>query len=120
MSSHHDHHDSHVNESKPVAFRTPLILALVTVLLILLAVSTCDGHHKSACDCSEPCTPECMKECESGDHSGHSEAVEEHHATENTEHAAEVQTTDSLPITNTTVDTLSAHPTESTNATTSH
>ena len=42
MSSGHDHHDNHSNEPKTVSFRTPMILALVTVLLIVLAVSTCD------------------------------------------------------------------------------
>ena len=70
MSSHHDHHN-HSNEAKPVAFRTPLILALVTVLVILLAVSTCDNKHHSSCECKEDCSEECMKKCESGDHSGH-------------------------------------------------
>jgi hypothetical protein len=44
MSS-HQNHDNHSNEVKPVAFRTPLILALVTILLIMLAVSTCDKKH---------------------------------------------------------------------------
>ena len=48
MSSHHDH-DNHSAEAKPVAFGTPLILALVTVLIILLAVSTCDNKkHETA------------------------------------------------------------------------
>ena len=44
MSSHHDH-DNHSAEPKEVAFRTPLIMGLVTVLIILLAVSTCDNKH---------------------------------------------------------------------------
>ena len=35
MSSHHDH-DNHSQEVKPVAFRTPLIMGLVTILIILL------------------------------------------------------------------------------------
>jgi len=48
MSSHHDH-DNHSTEAKPVAFGTPLILALVTVLIILLGVSTCDNKkHETA------------------------------------------------------------------------
>ena len=50
MSSHHDdHHDQHSEEAKPVAFRTPLILGLVTLLAIVLLVSTCDKKH----DCCE-------------------------------------------------------------------
>ncbi len=48
MSSHHNQ-DNHSNEAKPVSFRTPLILGLVTVLIILLAVSTCDNKkHETA------------------------------------------------------------------------
>ena len=45
MSSHHDHHDHHSEEAKPVAFRTPMILGLVTLLAIVLLVSTCDKKH---------------------------------------------------------------------------
>ena len=82
MSSHHDH-DNHSTEVKPVAFGTPLILALVTVLIILLGVSTCDNKKHGSCECKEDCSEECMKKCEAGDHSGH--ATETH----NTEHAAE-------------------------------
>ena len=84
MSSHHDH-NQHSHETKPVAFRTPLILALVTVLVILLAVSTCDNKHHGSCECKEDCSEECMKKCESGDHSGH-----------NTEHHAAAATTATL------------------------
>jgi len=39
MSSHHDDHST---EEKTVSFKTPIIMGLVTVLIILLAVSTCD------------------------------------------------------------------------------
>ena len=74
MSSHNDHNNHSPNETKPVAFRTPLILALVTVLVILLAVSTCDNKHHSACECKEDCSEECMTKCESGDHSEHQTA----------------------------------------------
>ncbi len=103
MSSHHDH-DNHSHEAKPVAFRTPLILGLVTILAILLAVSTCDNNHHGKCECKEDCSEECMKKCESGDHSGHGAAalgtehakeahgavVEEHPAaTTDTAHVAE-------------------------------
>jgi len=79
MSSHHDH-DHHATETKPVAFRTPLILGLVTIFLILLLVSTCDGGHHGKCECKEDCSEECMKKCEAGDHSGHAAEAEEHHA----------------------------------------
>lgn len=79
MSSHHDH-DHHATETKPVAFRTPLILGLVTIFLILLLVSTCDGGHHGECECKENCSEECMKKCEAGDHSGHEAEAEEHHA----------------------------------------
>ena len=78
MSSHHEH-DHHATESKPVAFRTPLILGLVTVLFILLLVSTCDGGHHGKCECKEDCSEECMKKCEEGDHSGHHDAAKEEH-----------------------------------------
>jgi len=48
MSSHHDH-DNHSTEPKSVAFGTPLILALVLVLIMLVAVSTCDNKkHETA------------------------------------------------------------------------
>ena len=48
MSSHHDH-DNHSAEPKSVAFGTPLILALVLVLIMLVAVSTCDNKkHETA------------------------------------------------------------------------
>ena len=77
MSSHHDH-DNHPQEAKPVAFRTPLILALVTVLVILLAVSTCDKKH-CCCEGEEKCETSC--ESKHGEHG----AAEAH----GTEHAAE-------------------------------
>ncbi len=87
MSSHHDHDSHHVTESKPVSFRVPLIMGLVTILLILLLVSTCDGgHHKAKCECKEDCSEECMKKCEAGDHSGHEGA--EHETAATTEHEA--------------------------------
>lgn len=73
MSSHHDQ-DNHSNEAKPVAFRTPLILGLVTIFILLLAVSTCDKKH----DCCED-TKKCETSCESkhGEHE-----TTEAHATE--------------------------------------
>ena len=45
MSAHHDNHQ-HSTEPKKVAFSTPLILGLVTLLVILLSLSTCDKKHK--------------------------------------------------------------------------
>ena len=99
MSSHHDH-DNHSHEAKPVAFRTPLILGLVTIFVILLAVSTCDNKHHGSCECKEDCSEECMKKCEAGDHSGHmSEGHEAAAATttleavETDEHTAEPDST---------------------------
>lgn len=98
MSSHHDH-DNHSHEAKPVAFRTPLILGLVTILVILLAVSTCDNKHHGSCECKEECSDECMKKCESGEHGGHEAAAHEtEHAAQNheavvEEHAAVADTT---------------------------
>lgn len=75
MSSHHDHHDNHSEESKPVAFRVPLILGLVTILAIVLLVSTCDKKH-GKCECKEECSTECMTKCEEGHgHDDHSKEV---------------------------------------------
>lgn len=45
MSSHQDNH--HAQEPKKIAFGTPLILGLVTLLIIVLLVSTCDNKHTS-------------------------------------------------------------------------
>jgi hypothetical protein len=90
MSSHHDH-DNHSTESKPVSFRTPLIMGLVTVFLILVGVSTCDGgKHK----CKDDCSKECMKKCEAGDHarSGHEAAKHETHEEETHEANTEEHT----------------------------
>lgn len=90
MSSHHDH-DNHPQETKPVAFRTPLILALVTVLVILLAVSTCDKKH-GCCEDSEKCETTCEPKHGHDDHNVAKEhsAVEEHEHNVVTEEAAVV------------------------------
>ena len=69
MSSHHDHHDQHSEETKPVAFRTPMILGFVTLLAIVLLVSTCDKKH-------ECCEDETKCEGKAKHHGG--EATEEH------------------------------------------
>lgn len=62
MSSHNDNH--HSEEQKPVAFRTPMILGLVTLLAIVLLVSTCDKkqHH---------CEGDCACEKTETHHGGH-------------------------------------------------
>jgi hypothetical protein len=64
MSSHHDH-DNHSSEPKKVSFRTPMILAFVTVLIILLGVSTCDKKH-GCCEDGEKC--ETANESKHGEH----------------------------------------------------
>lgn len=73
MSSHNDH-DNHSSEPKKVAFRTPLILGLVTTFIILLAVSTCDDKH----GCCEGGKEKCGTSCESK----HDEHATEAHGTE--------------------------------------
>lgn len=83
MSSHNDH-DQHSHEAKPVAFRTPLILALVTVLIILLAVSTCDKKH-GCCEDEEKCEAAC--DPKHGEHCA-TEAHGTEHATETVPAAA--------------------------------
>lgn len=94
MSSHHDH-DNHSNEAKPVAFRTPLILALVTVLAIVLAVSTCDKKH-GCCEDKEKCEASC--EAKHGEHAATEAHGTEHdaaplEAVETDEHTAVADTT---------------------------
>lgn len=87
MGSHHDHP---VTENKPVAFRTPLILALVTVLAMLLLVSTCDNKKCCCCEGEDECKTECAdthgKEHSAETKEAHHEAAatEEHHAEEAT------------------------------------
>jgi hypothetical protein len=107
MSSHHDH-DNHSQEVKPVSFRTPLIMALVTVLLILLAVSTCDKKH----GCCEGDKEKCEASCEAkhGEH-GATEAHEVEgaaalEAVETDEHTA---VSDSLVKTDTTAVKVEEH-----------
>ena len=73
MSSHHDQ-DNHSNEAKPVAFRTPLILGLVTIFILLVAISTCD-KKQGCCEGAEKCETSC--ESKHGEHS-----ATEAHATE--------------------------------------
>ncbi len=89
MSSHNDH-DNHSAEPKEVAFRTPLILALVTVLIILLAVSTCDKKH-GCCEDEAKCEAAC--ETKHDETHGTEHATETHEAAPAEEHAAVADTT---------------------------
>lgn len=94
MSSHNDH-DNHSSEPKKVAFRTPMIMAFVTVLIILLAVSTCDKGH-GCCEDGEKCEAAC--ESKNGEHSASTEHATETHETE---HATEAHDTTSTVMADT-------------------
>jgi hypothetical protein len=109
MSSHHDH-DNHSAEPKEVSFRTPMILALVTVLLVLLAVSTCDKGH-GCCEDGEKC--EAASETKHGGHSAASaHGAEAHEALpSHEEHAAPVDTTTAI-VHDTTAVTAETHTAE--------
>lgn len=92
MGNHHDHHDDHSTEKKPVSFTVPLIFASVIVLVIVLLVNLGDskheccegGDHAQACmkDAHGKCEGKCEGECEGhGEGHGdahHSEATEAH------------------------------------------
>ena len=82
MSSHNDH-DNHSTEPKEVSFRTPLILGLVTTLIILLAVSTCDNKPHSAGGEHHEATEAHAHDAdghEGHDHDAHDAAPTEEHA----------------------------------------
>jgi hypothetical protein len=100
MSSHHDH-DNHSHEAKPVAFRTPLILALVTVLVIFLAVSTCDKKH-GCCEDKEKCEASC--ESKHGEHT-----ATEAHGTEAAAPLEAVETDEHTAVSDTTVKADTTH-----------
>ncbi|MBA4240916.1 MAG: hypothetical protein C0448_09315 [Sphingobacteriaceae bacterium] len=100
MSSHHDH-DNHSNEAKPVAFRTPLILGLVTILIILLAVSTCDKKH-GCCEDEEKCEASC--ESKHGEHGAIAA-----HGTEHAEEAHDAVVEEHTAVADTTVKADTAH-----------
>lgn len=109
MSS-HDHHDHHSTEPKPVAFRTPMILGLVTMLAIVLLVSTCDKKH-GCCEDGEKCEASC--EAKHGGHDGHNAATAtEHNNVEGHEH--EVLTEEAAAVADSImkVDTTAAKPAE--------
>jgi hypothetical protein len=101
MSSHHDH-DNHSTEPKEVAFRTPLIMALVTVLIILLAVSTCDKKH----GCCEGDKEKCEASCEAK-HGEHGAA--EAHGTEASVPLEAVETDEHTAVLDTTLKADTAH-----------
>lgn len=93
MSSHHDH-DNHSTEPKEVSFRTPMIMALVTVLIILLAVSTCDKKHGCCEGDKEKCEAACeAKHGEHGAEAGAEHSAETHGAVAVEEHAAVADST---------------------------
>ena len=75
MSSHNDDHN-HSAEPKKVQFRTPLIMGFVTVLLIFLAVSTCDPKHACCENPTENCESKCEKDTTK--HDEHQAAAEGH------------------------------------------
>lgn len=81
MSSGHDHHDNHSKEPKTVSFRTPMILALVTALIIVLAVNACD-KKSHCCEDSTKC------EQETGGHGEHGGHEKEAHAGHGEKHEA--------------------------------
>ena len=104
MSSHHNH-DNHSAEPKEVSFRTPMILALVTVLIILLAVSTCDKGH-GCCEDGEKCEASC--EAKHGEHGTATEhATEAHETAPATEEHAAVSADTTAPAAH---DTTAAAP----------
>ncbi len=79
MSSHHDDHN-HSTEPKKVHFSTPLILGLVTTLLILIAVSTCDNKKHEASEEAAATTHEEV-------------ATETHHNRSTSAHVVAIDTT---------------------------
>ena len=108
MSSHHDHDDHHSNEPKTVAFRTPLILGLVTILAIMLLVSTCDKKH-GCCEDGEKCEDNRLNHAA---HSDHDTAATEHSNVEGHEHDVVTEETAAVADSIMKVDTVAAHPAE--------
>ena len=85
MSSGHDHHDNHSNEPKTVSFRTPMILGLVTILIIVLSVNACDKKNH-CCEDGAKCEQEAGGH---GEHGGHAKAGHEEHMEKHDEAAHE-------------------------------
>lgn len=88
MSSGHDHHDNHSNEPKTVSFRTPLIMGLVTILIIVLAVNACD-KKSHCCEDGTQCEQEAGGH---GEHGGHEKAGHEKHMEKHDDAAHEAAT----------------------------
>ncbi|MES2760906.1 MAG: hypothetical protein V4677_01820 [Bacteroidota bacterium] len=107
MSSHNDH-DNHSTEPKEVSFRTPMIMAFVTVLIILLGVSTCDKGH-GCCEDGEKCEAAC--EAKHGEHGAAAQhGTETHEAVPATEgHAAAPVDTTATAVHDTTAVQNEAH-----------
>ena len=98
MSSHHDDHN-HSTEPKKVHFSTPLIMGLVTILLILIAVSTCDHKKHEA--------------SEEGAATTHEEvATETNHNSPAVSHEVAVDTTVKASVDTLAIDSLAAHKTK--------
>jgi hypothetical protein len=96
MSSHHDDHN-HSTEPKKVHFSTPLIMGLVTILLILIAVSTCDHKKHEASEAAATTHEEI--------------ATETHHNSPAVSHEVAVDTTVKASVDTLAIDTLAAHKT---------
>ncbi len=110
MSSHHDHDDHHSNEPKPVAFRTPLILGLVTILAIMLLVSTCDKKH-GCCEDGEKCEASCELKHDAK-HGEHETTATEQTTVEGHEHDVVTEETAAVADSIMKVDSAAAKPAE--------
>ena len=108
MSSHDHHDDHHSNEPKPVAFRTPLILGLVTILAIVLLVSTCDKKH----GCCEEGKCEASCETKHGGHGEHTDSTAAHSNVEGHEHDVLTEEATAVADSIMKVDSAAAKPTE--------
>lgn len=110
MSSGHDHHDNHSKEPKTVAFRTPLIMGLVTILIIVLAVNACDKKDH-CCEDGTKCEQEAGGHGEHGGHEtgGHEEHMEKH---DEAAHEAAPVVADSTAAKNDTTVKAEAHAAE--------
>ena len=104
MSSHHDDHQ-HSSEPKKVQFRTPMIMGIVTLIVILLALSMCDNKKHGCCEgdeaaCEKSCEGKCESDCKHG-HDGHESAD-----TVNMEASHTTSVTEDMEVTTGTLDSL--------------
>ncbi len=79
MGNHHDHHNDHSTEKKPVSFTVPLIFASVIVLVIVLLVNLGDSRNE-CCegDNAQACVKDAHGKCESkGEEKAHGDAHHE-------------------------------------------